>query len=252
MLVSRISPAPRSTASRHHSIASRPVGVRPPATYASQPLPGSPASRALASTASTTHWAPKRALSSSISSGRASAAELTLTLSAPGVENRLRVLDRADPAADRERDEDVVGGAPRERGDRVAALVRRGDVEEDELVGALGVVALGELHRVARVADVDEVRALDDAAGVDVQARDDALHVHASRVGRLVASVNRPMASDEPDTPPRVGLVIAALLVVMLLAASTRRSSRRRCRRSSASSAASRTSAGSSPRTCSR
>ena len=57
-------------------------------------------------------------------------------------------------------------------------LVRRGDVEEDELVGALGVVALGELDRVARVADVDEVRALHDAPGVDVEARDDALEVH--------------------------------------------------------------------------
>ncbi len=99
------------------------------------------------------------------------------------VEHRLRVRDRADPAADRERDEDVVRGAPRELDDGVATLVGRGDVEEDELVGALGVVALGQLDRIARVADVDEVRALDDAAGVDVQARDDALHVHASRVG---------------------------------------------------------------------
>ena len=57
-------------------------------------------------------------------------------------------------------------------------LARRGDVEEDELVGALGVVARGQLDGVAGVAQVDEVRALDDAAGVDVQARDDALEVH--------------------------------------------------------------------------
>ena len=97
-----------------------------------------------------------------------------------GVEHRLRVLDRADPAADRERDEDVVGGAPGELDDRLALLVRGGDVEEDELVGALGVVALGQLDRVARVAQADEVRALDDAAGVDVEARDDALQDHDS------------------------------------------------------------------------
>ena len=62
------------------------------------------------------------------------------------------------------------------------SLVRRGDVEEDELVGALGVVALGQLDGVARVAQVDEVRALDDAPGVDVQARDDALEVHGPSV----------------------------------------------------------------------
>ena len=89
-----------------------------------------------------------------------------------GVEHRLGVVDRADPAADRERDEDVVGGPPGELDDRVAALVRGGDVEEDELVGALGVVARGELDRIARVADVDEVRALDDAPVVDVEARE--------------------------------------------------------------------------------
>ena len=71
-----------------------------------------------------------------------------------GVEHRLGVADRADPAADRERDEDVVGGPARELGDRVALFVRGGDVEEDELVGALGVVALRELDRVAGVADV--------------------------------------------------------------------------------------------------
>ena len=88
----------------------------------------------------------------------------------PGIEHRLRVFDRADAAADRERDEDVVGGAPGQLGDRVALLVRRGDVQEDQLVRALGVVALGQLDRVARVADVDEVRALDDPALIDVQA----------------------------------------------------------------------------------
>ena len=39
MLVSRISPAPRSAPSRAHSMASRPVGVRPPATWTSQLSP---------------------------------------------------------------------------------------------------------------------------------------------------------------------------------------------------------------------
>ena len=40
---------------------------------------------------------------------------------------------------------------------RVAVVARRGDVEEHELVGALGVVARRELDRIARVADADEV-----------------------------------------------------------------------------------------------
>ena len=74
-----ISPAPRSTPSRAHSTASRPAGVRPPATKTShEPLPS-----LRASIASTTHCAPRRSPSSLTSSGRATAAELTLILSAP-------------------------------------------------------------------------------------------------------------------------------------------------------------------------
>ena len=49
---------------------------------------------------------------------------------------------------------------------------RGGDVEEDELVGALGRVALGELGRIALVDEVDEAGALDHAAVRDVEARD--------------------------------------------------------------------------------
>ena len=61
--------------------------------------------------------------------------------------------------------------------------VRRGDVEEDELVGARRVVARRQLDRVARVAQVDEAGALDDAPAVDVEARDDALGVHSPTDG---------------------------------------------------------------------
>ncbi len=49
-----------------------------------------------------------------------------------------------------------------------------GDVEEGDLVGALLVVAAGDLHRVTGVADVLELDALDHAAVVHVQTRNDA------------------------------------------------------------------------------
>ena len=49
--------------------------------------------------------------------------------------------------------------------DQVAAVAGRRDVEEGELVGALLVVARGDLDRIAGVAQLDEVDALDDAAG---------------------------------------------------------------------------------------
>ena len=54
-----------------------------------------------------------------------------------------------------------------------------------ELVGALVLVARGQLHRVAGVADVHEVGALDHAALVHVEARNDAPQQHQGLEHRL-------------------------------------------------------------------
>ena len=59
--------------------------------------------------------------------------------------------------------------------EKPARLDRRADVEEREFVGALLVVAARDLDRVAGVAQVHEVDALDDAPIGDVEAGDDAL-----------------------------------------------------------------------------
>ena len=96
------------------------------------------------------------------------------------VEDALRVGDRANAAADGERDEDLVADAPRQVDDGLALGARRGDVEEDELVSALAVVVGGQLDRVAGVAQLHELDALDHAALVDVQARDDSAQQHVS------------------------------------------------------------------------
>ena len=53
-----------------------------------------------------------------------------------------------------------------------------GDVEEGQLVGALLVVAGGDLDRIAGVAQLDEVDALDDAPGGHVEAGNDAFGEH--------------------------------------------------------------------------
>ena len=108
-------------------------------------------------------------------SGFSTAAVLMLTLSAPGVEELAHVLHPAHAAAHRERDEDLVGHALDHVDDRVARVAGGGDVEEGELVGARLVVAARDLDRIARVAQLHEVHALHDAAGVHVEARDDAL-----------------------------------------------------------------------------
>ena len=102
------------------------------------------------------------------------AAVLTATLSAPGAEQPVDVLDRGDSPADGERDEHLLGAPRDDLHGRGAALVGGGDVEEGQLVGALGVVGAGELDRVAGVAELLEVDPLDHPAAVDVEARDDA------------------------------------------------------------------------------
>ena len=84
------------------------------------------------------------------------------------------VLDRAHAAADGERHEAGLGGAAHHVEDDVAVLVARGDVEEGELVGARGVVGDRRLDRIAGVAQLEELHALDDAAVLDVEAGNDA------------------------------------------------------------------------------
>ena len=79
-----------------------------------------------------------------------------------------------------------------EADERSALLVRGGDVEEAELVRPLGLVPAGGLDRVARVAQVLELQALDDTPPGDVEARDDAdgeaHEVTSRRAARAAAS----------------------------------------------------------------
>ena len=58
--------------------------------------------------------------------------------------------------------------------DGAAIFVAGGDVEEAEFVRACRIIGDGAFDRIARIAQVDEVHALDDAAVLDVEAGDDA------------------------------------------------------------------------------
>ena len=91
-----------------------------------------------------------------------------------GEQDAARVGHRADAAADRQRDEDLAGGAGHHVGHDLAGVAGGGDVEEDQFVGAVAVVAVGQFDGIAGIAQVDEVDAFDDAAAGDVEARDDA------------------------------------------------------------------------------
>src|SRR3546814_9764876 len=102
-----------------------------------------------------------------------------------------RVLHAADAPADREGDEDLLGDPSGHLDSRVTGIRRGCDVQEHELVGALGVVAGGQLHRVPRVAEIDEFHALDDAPSVNVQAGDDGSGPRAEEQTPVLKSLMR-------------------------------------------------------------
>src|SRR5690625_1758959 len=85
-----------------------------------------------------------------------------------------RVCGAADPTPDRDRDADLRGeGAEGVQGGG-AALQGCRNVEEGELVGALGDVPVCEFDGVPRILQVGESHAFDDPPAVEVEAGDDA------------------------------------------------------------------------------
>ena len=152
--------------------ASMPVGVRPPCRYTSKPRPSV---RRLASIAHTT--ALRAELGGDLADqlgplhGRGVDADL-VGAGAQHASARRRPMRMPPPTVNGMKTCSAV--RVHDVDHRVATVGRRGDVEEDQLVGALAVVARGQLDRIAGVAEVDEVDALHHAAVGDVEARDDA------------------------------------------------------------------------------
>ena len=92
----------------------------------------------------------------------------------PGQQQGADVGHRADAAADGERHGAGLRRAAHDIEERAPVLVARRDVEEAELVGPGRVVGFGGFHRIAGVAQFEELHALDHAAVLDVEAGDDA------------------------------------------------------------------------------
>ena len=91
------------------------------------------------------------------------------------VENRSRIIDASNAAADRQRYENLLRSARDDIHHRLPIVARRGDIEKHQLIRALIVVPGRKLHRIARVAQVHKIHALHHAAGGDIEARNDSL-----------------------------------------------------------------------------
>ena len=106
-------------------------------------------------------------------------------------QQRVGVLHRAHAPAHGEGKEDGVGDPPHHVDDDGPGVGGSGDVQEDQLVGALGVVARRALDRVSGVAQRHEAHALDHSAAIHVEARDEALGEHQATASFACASVSR-------------------------------------------------------------
>ncbi len=117
-------------------------------------------------------------------SGVARAEELMLILSAPARSMAYMSATDANAAADGEWHETLVGGAFDHVDHRGAAMRGGGDVEEHHFIRALLVVAQGQFHRVAHVAEFArfgfaELDAAGDVAAMDIEAGNDAAGEHS-------------------------------------------------------------------------
>ncbi len=135
--------------------------------------------------ASTTACAPNSLLSSVISSGRRTAAVLTETLSAPDIRMRRASATERMPPPTASGMNTLRAVRATTSGHDFAGVARCGDVEKDQLVGALAIVAIGQFDRIAGIAQVDEVDALDHAAAGDVETGNDAFGEHSLQLHEI-------------------------------------------------------------------
>jgi hypothetical protein len=105
----------------------------------------------------------------------------------PSLEQGAGIVDRADAAADRERNAKARAHTLH-RLDLIAAALGRGrDVQDHDLVGALALVQRGALRRIAGVAQALEADALDHAAVADVETGNDPGGQHRDSSQRAIS-----------------------------------------------------------------
>ena len=92
-----------------------------------------------------------------------------------GVEQISHIAYRAYPPANGERNENLGGNLFDHAQNQAAPVGARGDIEEAQLIGTLLVVAMCDLHRIAGIAQADEIDALYHAPAGHIETGDDAL-----------------------------------------------------------------------------
>ena len=95
-----------------------------------------------------------------------------------GIEQAAHIFDAAHATAHGQRNEDLRSHGLDDGQDQVATIAGGRDVQKSQLIRTLGVVACGNFHRVARIAQLQKIDALDHAAAGHVKAGNDAFGKH--------------------------------------------------------------------------
>ena len=118
-----------------------------------------------------------------------------------GEQEIANIVERAHAAADGQRHETGFRRALHDIEQNAAIFMARGNVEKAQLVGAGGVIGDGAFHRIAGVAQIDEIHALDDATLFHVETGDDAGFEHYAILTRRLARI----CAQSPNTSPLRG-----------------------------------------------
>ena len=124
--------------------------------------------------ARTTACEPNSAASSVSNAGTLQGGRIDCELVGASAENGAAFVHCGDATASGQWDRQLGGDAANRFEKRGPMVARGGDVQDDQFVGALLVVASRQSGWIAGVAQIDEVHALDDALAVSVETRNDA------------------------------------------------------------------------------
>jgi len=132
----------------------------------------------------------------------------------PRAQQAVHVFNLANPPADSQRDEHLLGGPTNHVVGRLAVPTAGGDVKEGQFVSALLVITLGQLHGIAGITQVLEVDPLDDSTGVNIKAGNDPYR--DTHPPSLPSITTRSGALYSPDMQITAGdeAIDAALLII--------------------------------------
>jgi hypothetical protein len=98
----------------------------------------------------------------------------------PCTEDFSYIFRRTQATAHGERYKHLIGHAPDQVGDNRSLVRRRGDVEKSQFVGPFNIVSLPLFDRVSRINQRNEANPFNDAAVVNIEARNDSFRQHSN------------------------------------------------------------------------